>query len=113
MWQDSLEYIMHEVCPHCGNYSEEVVKYVQEHDNDPIALYLEAIKLCDSYQGDLIGILQCSDYNIFVPWFKAFLIYVKDHAKTGSSFMANDLLEYYHKAFDKVEINKAELEYDS
>ena len=109
MWQDSLEYRMHEVCPHCGNHSEDVVKYVQEHDNDPVALYLEAIKLSDYYSGDFIDILRSSDYNIFVPWFKAFLIYVKDHAKTGSSWVAKDTLEYYHKAFDKVEINKAEL----
>ena len=95
---------MKEVCPHCGNHSEDVVKYIKEHDNNPQELYQEAIELYDSYQGDLIGILYSSDYNIFVPWFKSFLIYVRDHAKTGSKFMADDVLDYYKKGFEKVEI---------
>jgi len=103
MWQDSLEYRMREVCPHCGNHSEDVVKYVQEHDNDPVALYKEAIALSDYVSGDLIDILLSSDYDVFVPWYKAFLKYVAENAKTGSSWVAKDILDYYKKAFSKVE----------
>ena len=102
MWQDSLEYRMHEVCPHCGNHSEEVVEYVKEHDNNPKALYEEAIKLSEYYSGDLIDILLSSDYNVFVPWYKAFCEYVAENAKTGSCRVAKDILDYYKKAFSKV-----------
>ena len=103
MWQDSLEYRMHEVCPHCGNHSEEVVEYCKEHDNDPVSLYNEAIKLSDYVSGDLANILLSSDYDIFVPWYKAVLKYVAENAKTGSSWTAKDILDYYKKAFSKVE----------
>ena len=106
MWQGSLEYRMHEVCPHCGNHWEEVIEYVKTHDNDPVALYLEAIKLNKYQQEDLANMILSSSYNIFVPWYKAFLLQL---ANKSDSFRAADILNYYSEEFDKVEINKAEL----
>ena len=103
MREVTLECCMMEVCPHCGSGSDIVINYVKTHDNNPIALYKEAIALSDYISGDFINILDGSDYNIFVPWYKAFLIYVKDNAETGSSWIAEDILDYYKDAFDKVE----------
>lgn len=102
MWEDNLENRMKEVCPHCGNHWEEVIEYIKEHDKDPKALYEEAIHLSDYESGDFAQMVLSSNYNIFVPWYKAFLIYVKNNAKTGSSWIANDILDYYKEDFDEV-----------
>ena len=98
----TLKDCLDEICPHCGSGSEYVVKYVKEHDSDPQALYEEAIKLSDCYLGDLIGILLSSDYNIFVPWFKAFCKYVAANDKADSGFTAKDVLDYYKEGFNEV-----------
>lgn len=92
----NLKSYLDEVCPHCGSGSEYVVEYVKEHDNDPEALYQEAIALNEYRRDDLINILLSSDYNIFVPWYKKLLV-------NTDTFTANDVLECYKKSFDKVE----------
>ena len=94
----ALKDCLNEVCPHCGSGSEYVVKYVEAHDNDPEALYQEAIALDEYRRNDLIDILLSSDYDIFVPWYKKLLI-------NTNTFTSNDLLDYYKESFDKVEID--------
>jgi len=91
----ALKDYLDEVCPHCGSGSEYVVEYVKEHDNDPEALYQEAIVLDENQKDDLIGILLSSDYDIFVPWYKKLLI-------NTNTFISNDILDYYKESFDKV-----------
>lgn len=94
----ALKDCLNEVCPHCGSGSEYVVKYVESHDNDPEALYQEAIALDEYRRDDLIDILLSSDYDIFVPWYKKLLI-------NTNTFTSNDILDYYKENFDKVEID--------
>ena len=94
----TLKDCLDDVCPHCGSGSEYVVKYVESHDNNPEALYQEAIALDEDQKGDLIGILLSSDYNIFVPWYKKLLI-------NTNTFTSNDLLDYYKEDFDEVKID--------
>jgi hypothetical protein len=94
----TLKDCLDDVCPHCGNGSKYVVKYVREHKDDQEALYQEAIAL-NKYQMEmLINILLSSSYNIFVPWYKKLLIY-------ANSFRSNDILDYYKESFDKVKID--------
>ena len=92
----SLKDYLDEVCPHCGSGSEYVVNYVRSHDNDPEALYQEAIMLNEYQRGNLVNILLSSDYNIFVSWYKKLLIYI-------NSSRSNDILDYYKEEFDEVE----------
>ena len=92
----SLKSCLDEICPHCGSGSEYVVRYVEQHDKDQVALYKEAIELDEDQINDLVGILLSSKYNIFVPWYKKLLIYLKDN------FQAQDILEYYKEQFKKV-----------
>lgn len=103
MWEDNLKNRMEDVCPHCGNHSEEVIEYCKDHDKvDPVALYKEAIALNEYVVGDLINILLCGPYNIFKPWYKKLLKYVGEHGAPSPKFRANDILSYYGQAFDKV-----------
>ena len=92
----TLKDCLDEVCPHCGSGSEYVVKYVKDHEDNPVALYQEAIVLEEDQRDDLIGILLSSDYNIFVPWYKKLL-------RHTNTFTSNDILDYYKESFDKVE----------
>ena len=94
----ALKDYLDEVCPHCGSGSEYVVNYIKSHDNDPEALYQEAIALDEDQRDDLIGILLSSAYNIFVPWYKKLLI-------NTNTFTSTDLLDYYKESFDKVKID--------
>ena len=94
----TLKDYLDEVCPHCGSSSEYVVNYVKSHDNNPEALYQEAIVLDEDQRDDLIGILLSSVYNIFVPWYKKLLI-------NTNTFISNDILDYYKESFDKVKEN--------
>ncbi len=91
----SLKSCLDEVCPHCGSGSEYVVNYVKSHDNNPEALYQEAIALEKNQRDHLISILLSSDYDIFVPWYKKLLT-------NTNTFRSNDILDYYKESFDKV-----------
>ena len=101
-YKETLYLAMQDYCPCCGRGGDTAIKYVQEHDNDPIALYKEAIELGDYMGGDFINIILSSDYNIFTPWYKAVLIYFKEHGETGVTWDAADILDYYKEEFDKV-----------
>lgn len=94
----ALKDYLDDVCSHCGSGSEYVVSYVKSYDNNPEALYQEAIALDEDQRDDLIGILLSSSYNIFVPWYKKLLI-------NTNTFTSNDLLDYYKESFDKVKID--------
>ena len=91
----SLKSYLDDVCPHCGNGSDRVVEYVKSHDNNPEALYKEAIALNNYQREDLIEILLTSDYNIFVPWYKKLLI-------NTNTYTSKEMLMIYKKSFDEV-----------
>ena len=92
-----IDYIK-EVCPHCGSGFEYVVKYVSEHDKD--AGFIDEVNaLNEDQQEDLINMLLSSDYDIFTQWYKDLLLRM---AEKYDNFRAKDILEYYHKSFEKV-----------
>lgn len=102
MKYSNLAQAMREYCPCCGRGEEATVEYVKEHDNDPVALYKEVIALGDCTGGDFISIILSNDYNVFVPWYKAVLIYFQNCGKTGVTRQAKEILEYYEKEFSEV-----------
>lgn len=71
----SLEDAFDAVCFECGHGDEYVIDYVKAHDNEPKALLEEAKQLKEVHKEALIGILLSSEYDVFVPWYKAFLLY--------------------------------------
>ena len=103
MWEDNLKNRMEDVCPHCGNHSEEVVEYCKDHDKvDPVALYKEAIALNGYVAGNLINLLLSGDYEIFTPWYKALLKYISENGEPTPKWRAADILSYYREDFDEV-----------
>ena len=100
---DSLRDAFENYCPCCGRGSEYVLDYIKAHDSDPKALFSEFINLSDYVACEVINLINGSDYDIFVPWFKAVLVYYRDNVSGGIKVSAADLLDYYKDSFDKVE----------
>ena len=101
MGYNNLQLAMRQYCPCCSRGEEAAIEYVREHDNNPVALYNEAIELGDCMGGDFISIIVSSAYNIFVPWFKAVLVHFKEKGETGVNIQAEDILDYYKENFEK------------
>lgn len=102
----SLENAFQDYCFECGNGGEYVLDYIKAHDNDPKALLEEAKQLTSCYQSEIISLCLCTDYYIFVPWFKAFLKHCANKEEVNYptlNFHANNTLTYYKEGFDKVE----------
>ena len=99
---NNLALAMREYCPCCGRGGESAIEYVKEHDSDQVALYKEAIALGDCTGGDFLDIILSSDYDVFVPWYKAVLIYFKENGETGVTIQAESILKHYKEDFEKV-----------
>lgn len=92
-------------CFECGSGEEYVLAYINTHDKDQKALLEEAKNLKDAYKQEVVNLCLSSDYDIFVPWYKAFLKYCANEEEVNNAslnFRANDILSYYKKGFDKV-----------
>lgn len=100
----SLKDAFDEVCFECGHGDEYVIDYVKAHDNEPKALLEEAKQLNEVRKEALIDILLSSEYDVFVPWYKALLLYCIDLKEEACvQWRAKDIFTYYKKGFDKVE----------
>ena len=98
----NLEQAMKEYCPCCGRGEEAAIQYVKEYKGDPVDLYKEVLALGESVAGDFISIILASDYNVFTPWYKALLVYYKEHGESGIEWEAEDIYDLYKEMFDKV-----------
>ena len=81
---------------------ERVAIYVEEHEHD--LDFIERVnKLCYETKWTFLAILLSSHYNIFTKWYKDAVIDCALNSDDNDiSFVANDLLNYYKKEFDKV-----------
>lgn len=95
MKENTLIQLINNVCPHCGNHSEDVVEYANKDAN---RAFNEAEELSLEQTILFLEILLSSDFNIFIPEYKKLLLSIK-----SKSFWAEDLYEYYKEAFDKIE----------
>ena len=95
MIENTLKQLIDNICPCCGNHSDEVVDYA---NNDTKRAFKEANELSLEQIELFLEILLSSEFNIFIPEYKKLLLSIK-----SESFWAEDLYEYYKEAFNKVE----------
>lgn len=99
----SLSGNLEAACEHADGAEDSVISYVVVHKTgNPKELYEEAISLPAYLKLVLIGIMECSQLNIFEPWFKAFLEQAAKDDDADLAFMADDLLHFYERPFAEV-----------
>ena len=105
---ESLEDALSCVCEECGAREEVVMYYVKMHDKDEdfdkqifVLGYIKIAKL-------LLTLL-CTDYDIFVPWYKRECLELmtenpEDLSPTEQHYqrVIKNWYEYYQKSFDEV-----------